>query len=80
MTEFVVTFPVGGVLRDCYTTIDAENEYQARLQIIEVYGRGDPEGHSGFGSVYPNTHQAGVERFGLTFIPFGVLHPREAAS
>ena len=76
MSTYIVTFPgVRHPLRDCYTTVEADTEYEARLVIIDVYGRGDPEGHSGFGSVYSTPEQAGVTRYNLRFVPFGVVTP-----
>ena len=68
MATFVVTFPVGGPLRGCYTTVDADDEVSARYLVLDEYGR------DGFGAVYPFSQGSVIaERFDLERIPFGPL-------
>jgi hypothetical protein len=71
MATFLVTFPMLSPLRDCYTTIDADTEYDARLRVVDEYGT------AGFGSVYPEWEKArAVDKYDLALIPFGPLRPQ----
>lgn len=68
MPAFVFTFPVEDELRrDSYVVVDRETEVDARLTVIERYGRK-------FGSCYPLSDPATTEmmqKYGLTEIEFG---------
>lgn len=70
MSTFLVTFPMSSPLRNCYTTIDADTEIDARLRVMDEYGA------SGFGGVYPEWEkERTVDAYGLALIPFGPLGP-----
>lgn len=76
MATFVVTFPVGGPLRHCFTVIDAVDEESARILTVREYG------NDGFGALYPANDRAieMVAKYELTGIPFGPLNaPSEVA-
>lgn len=65
-----MTFPVGGPLRNCFTLVEADTEYEARLSLMDEYGR------SGWAGIYPATDKDRlVDRYGLMFIPFGPVVP-----
>lgn len=70
MSRFLVTFPVGGPLRNCYTVLEAPTELEARLILMDEYGR------TGWAGIYPESEKARViDRHGLGFIPFGPVTP-----
>ena len=61
-----MTFPCGGPLADHYTTIEADSELEARLELQKVY---TPKGWAG---IY-GTSRATVLRHDLTYVPFGAF-------
>jgi hypothetical protein len=66
MTTFYVSFPIKDAQRrDSFTTLDAPDEIEARLRVIEHYGR------DGFFTVTADPNQIGVERYNLAEIGFG---------
>ena len=68
--KFVVTFPLGGPLRNCYTLLDADCELDARLVLMDEYGR------SGWAGIYPASAEGRMrDEHGLAFIPFGPVRP-----
>lgn len=66
---FLVTFPVGGPLRNCYTTVEAPSELEARYLLMDDYGR------TGWAGIYRMADKARVvDRHGLAFIPYGPIN------
>jgi hypothetical protein len=66
--RFIVTFPVGGPLRGCYTIVEADDEETARYRVIDEYTR------DGFGALYSeHLGRPIVATYDLKLIPFGPL-------
>lgn len=65
MPRFFATFPQGDRLRrDTYTIVEAPDKATATEMMYAEYG-------NRWAFVYESPVEAGVERFGLTLIPFG---------
>ena len=62
MTEFFVSFPVGGALGACYSIVAAESELDARMEVIGRLGQ------TGWYTVTRNPNDIGIERHNLTFV------------
>jgi hypothetical protein len=67
--RFIVTFPIGGPLRNCYSAVEADSEYDARLLLMDEYGR------EGWAGIYGETAEGRMKTHGLRFIPFGPVVP-----
>lgn len=74
MTTFYVSFTVESRLKDHYTTVEADNEEDARALIFSMFGRTD------WYTVTERKSDIYTENRGVTHIPlaeaFALLHPR----
>lgn len=65
MAEFIITFGQGDrVRKDCYTVVEAPSWRDAHDLIFATYGKN-------WAFCYENRERAGVDKFGLTKIPWG---------
>ena len=70
--KFYATFGYGHLLRDCYVTIEATDDYAARELMHEAYGRV-------WSFMYKEEeYERCIARYELTEVPFGTPNKRLA--